>query len=63
MWSVGRASKKKEKNKGDVANAVTKEIHDALLPSVDSPIDSWVLDLKTSFHTTVHQEIRENYVS
>ena len=33
-----RASKKK---KGDVMNAITKEIHDALLLSVDSPIDFW----------------------
>ena len=41
--------RKKEENKGDVANAVTEEMHDALLPSVNSPIDYWVLDLKGIF--------------
>ena len=33
------ASKKKEENIVDVVNEITKEIHDALLLSVDSPID------------------------
>ena len=44
----------KEENKGDVVNAVIEEIHDMLLLSVDSPIDSWVLDSGASFHTTAH---------
>ena len=43
-------------------NAVTEEIHDALLLSVDSPIDSCVLDLGASFHITAHEEIMEHYV-
>ena len=30
--------------------------------SVDSPIDSWILDLGASFHTTAHCEIIENYI-
>ena len=48
-----RAPNTKEENKGDV-NAVIEEIHDMLLLSVDSPIDSWVLDSGASFHTTAH---------
>ncbi|XP_068649065.1 UPF0481 protein At3g47200-like [Aristolochia californica] len=57
-----RAPKKDEK-KNDVANAVTVEVQDGLLLLVDSPIDSWVLDLRASFHPTLHHEIMENYVA
>ena len=48
-WSYGKTShiknhyialKKKEENIVDVANEIIEEIHDALLLSVDSPIDS-----------------------
>lgn len=42
---------------------MTEEVHDALLLSVDSPIDSWVLDSGASFHTIPHQEIIQNHVS
>jgi hypothetical protein len=38
-------------------------VQDALLLSVDSPLDSWVLDLGASFHTTTIREILENYVA
>ena len=71
-WSYGKTShikkhyitsKKKEENIVDVANEITKEIHDALLLSVDNPIDSWVLDSRASFHTIAHHEIMESYVS
>ena len=31
--------------------------------SIDSPIYSWVFDLRASFHTIAHQETTENYVS
>ena len=37
-------------------------MQDALLLAVDSPLDDWVLDLSSSFHTTPHQEIIQNYV-
>jgi|UniRef100_A0A2N9I523 hypothetical protein len=47
----------KKKNENDSANVVTEEVHDALLLSVDSPIESWVLDSGASFHTTAHREI------
>jgi hypothetical protein len=42
---------------------VTKEMHDALLLSVDSPLDSWVLDSGASFHTTPILEVLKNYVA
>jgi hypothetical protein len=32
------------------ANVVTEEVYDALILSVDSPLDSWVLDSRASFH-------------
>ena len=30
---------------------------------MDSPLDDWVLDLGTSFHTTPYREIIQNYVA
>ena len=63
-WNCGKAShfkrhykSPKKKNDGDSTNAVTDEVHDALLLTVDSPFDDWVLDSRASFHTTSHQEI------
>uniref|UniRef100_A0A2N9EY29 CCHC-type domain-containing protein n=1 Tax=Fagus sylvatica TaxID=28930 RepID=A0A2N9EY29_FAGSY len=53
----------KKKNENDSANVVTEEVHDALLLSVDSPIESWVLDSGASFHTNAHREIIQNYVA
>ncbi len=52
----------KKKNENDSANVMTEEMHDALLLSVDNPIDSWVLDSRASFHSTAHREIIQNYV-
>jgi hypothetical protein len=42
---------------------VTEDIHDALILSVDSPLDSWVLDSRASFHTIAIREVLENYVA
>jgi hypothetical protein len=42
---------------------VTEEVHDALILSIDSPLDSWVLDLGASFHTTTICDILENYAA
>ena len=53
----------KKKNGDDSTNGVTKEIQDALLLAVNSPLDDWVLDSGASFHTTPHQEIIQNYVA
>ena len=44
----------KKKNEDDFANVVTEEVQDALLLTVDSPLDDWVLDSRASFHTTPH---------
>jgi hypothetical protein len=53
----------KKKTDNDAANVVaTEEVHDALLLSVDSPLDSWVLDSGASFNTTPICEVLENYV-
>ena len=40
-----------------------EERHDVLLLSDDNPIDSWVLDFTTLFHTTTYHDIMENYVA
>ena len=42
---------------------VTDEAGDAMILSVNSPIESWILDSGASFHATPCQEIMENYVS
>ena len=47
----------KKKNEDNSANAVTKEVQDALLLALDSSLDDWVLDLRVLFHTTPHREI------
>ncbi|RVW99369.1 Retrovirus-related Pol polyprotein from transposon TNT 1-94 [Vitis vinifera] len=57
-WEAMRMAKK---NEDDSANAVTEEVHDALLLAIDSPLDDWVLDSGASFRTTPHREIIQNY--
>jgi hypothetical protein len=53
----------KKKIGNDAANVMaTEEVHDALLLSVDSSLDSWVLNSGASFHTTQICEIFKNYV-
>ena len=42
---------------------VTEEAGDAMILSVNNPIESWILDSGASFHATPCQEIMENYVS
>jgi hypothetical protein len=53
----------RKKNENDSANVVTKEVYDALILSVDGPLDYWVLDSRASFHTTAIREVLENYVA
>ncbi|KAE8728571.1 hypothetical protein F3Y22_tig00004205pilonHSYRG00041 [Hibiscus syriacus] len=53
---------KKDTGAQESAN-VTEETGDAMILSVNSPIESWILDLGASFHSTPYQEIMENYVS
>lgn len=49
-----RAPKKMEEKNNNSANAVTKEVQNALLLSVDNLIDFWVMDLGASFYTTIY---------
>ena len=42
---------------------MTEEAGDSMILSVNSPIESWILDSGASFHATPCQEIMENYVS
>lgn len=58
-----RTLKKNEEQNNEVANAVTDEVQDALILSVDSSIDSWVLDLGAFFRTIAHHEILENFIA
>jgi len=59
-----RAPRKKNNNKKQYddqsANAATDEIEDALLCSLDSSIDSWIMDSGASFHTTPSLELLPN---
>lgn len=42
---------------------VLEDTSDALILSVNSLAESWILDSKASFHYTLHHEIMENYFS
>ena len=50
-----RPLRKNEENKDDIVSVVIEDIHDVLLLSVKSSIDSWVLDLGAS-STLLHIE-------
>ncbi|KAE8704670.1 hypothetical protein F3Y22_tig00110447pilonHSYRG00005 [Hibiscus syriacus] len=53
-----------KKNTGAQESAnMTEETCDAMILSVNSPIESWILDSGASFHSTPCQEIMENYIS
>jgi hypothetical protein len=53
----------KKKTYNDAKNVMAiEEVHDALLLSVDNPLDSCVLDSRASFHTTQICEVLKNYV-
>lgn len=54
-------SLKKDDNKNNT-NAVTKDVQDALLSSVYSPVNSWVLDSGVSIHVIANHDLFENYV-
>jgi hypothetical protein len=63
-----KASKKKKNYKkrqddDESANVATEEFADALICSLDSPVDSWVIDSGASFHTIPSKELLYNYIS
>ncbi|KAE8686024.1 cytochrome P450 71A9-like [Hibiscus syriacus] len=60
--SKSRRALKKNTGVQESAN-VTEETGDAMILSINSPIESWILDSGASFHSTPCQEIMENYVS
>ncbi|KAE8664704.1 hypothetical protein F3Y22_tig00112738pilonHSYRG00095 [Hibiscus syriacus] len=53
---------KKDTGAHESAN-MTEETCDAMILSVNTPIESWILDSGASFHSTPCREIMENYVS
>ncbi|KAL2248266.1 UNVERIFIED_CONTAM: Retrovirus-related Pol polyprotein from transposon TNT 1-94 [Sesamum indicum] len=61
MKSECRAPKKEKE--GRTANAAMEEITDALLLSVSSSSDDWVVDSGTSFHSCSNKDIMEPYTS
>ncbi|KAL2254166.1 UNVERIFIED_CONTAM: Retrovirus-related Pol polyprotein from transposon TNT 1-94 [Sesamum indicum] len=61
MKSECRAPKKEKE--GRTANAATEEITDALLLSVSSSSDDWVVDSGASFHSCSNKDIMEPYTS
>ncbi|KAE8664189.1 Detected protein of unknown function [Hibiscus syriacus] len=59
-----RDCRTQKKNTGEQESAnVIEETGDAMILSVNSPIESWILDSGASFHSTPCREIMENYVS
>ncbi|KAE8685870.1 cytochrome P450 71A9-like [Hibiscus syriacus] len=42
---------------------MTEETADAMILSINTPIESWILDSGATFHSTPCREIMENYVS
>ena len=70
-WNYGKTGHFKMNNKelkkktyNDIANAmVIEEVHDALFLSIDSPLDSCVLDSRAYFHTTPIHEVFKNYMA
>ena len=62
-WShQGHYKNLKKKNDDDSTKAVIEEVQDALLLAINNPLKDWVLDSRVSFHTTLHQEIIQDYV-
>lgn len=53
---------KKDSDAHQSANVI-EEAGDAMILSVDSQIESWILDSGASFHSTSCREIMENYVN
>jgi len=71
-WNCGRTEHYKNQCKSAPKNqkaraeenvaSTSGEVHDALICSLESKDQSWVLDYGASFHATSHKEFFENYV-
>ncbi|XP_073138911.1 uncharacterized protein [Henckelia pumila] len=63
-WSCGEIDHLKRNCKAtNNTNVVTEEVHDALVLSMESPVDSWVMDFESSFHTTGNRDVFDNYIA
>ena len=72
-WSCGEKShfradctKRKQNHKSeddDDSIYSAEDIEDALILSVDSPIESWILDSGASFHSSPNKELLRNFKS
>jgi len=61
--SSRKYNNKKKQDDDQSANATIDEIENALICSLDSFINSWIMDSSVSFHTTSSLELLSNYVS
>ena len=52
-----------QKQEEDSTNVVAEGVQDALMLSVNSPIESWILDSGASFHSTSCKKSLQNYVA
>ncbi|CAM9000198.1 unnamed protein product [Rhodiola kirilowii] len=62
-WKCDGVGHYKSECKAQSANAATEEIAKALILSVSSPLESWVLDSGASFHSCSNADIMKHYRS
>jgi len=58
-----KTHKNKKCDDDESTNATTGEFDDALIDSLDSLVDSWVMDSSASFHTIPSKDLLSNYIS
>ncbi|VFQ92713.1 unnamed protein product [Cuscuta campestris] len=60
-----KPKKKQNQKSGDDSDSVNsaEDIGDALILSVDSPVESWILDSGASFHSSPSKELFQNFKS
>ncbi|VFR02734.1 unnamed protein product [Cuscuta campestris] len=60
-----KPKKKQNQKSGDDGDSVNsaEDIGDALILSVDSPVESWILDSGASFHSSPSKELFQNFKS
>lgn len=55
--------KREEKDDKKQSVIMVDDMSDALILSVSSPMESWILDFRALFHSCPSFEIMENYIS